>query len=77
MLRGVDRLPHRVDVAGDSGRGLVVDHGHGLDGVRLVGRAGSAASVPAGAPSPHSTSTTCTSSPSRCIMSIQRWLNWP
>ncbi len=33
--------------------------------------------VSGGAPSPHSTSTAVTSRPSRCIMSIQRWLNCP
>ncbi len=30
-----------------------------------------------GAPSPHSTSTTSTSIPCRCIRSIHKWENWP
>ena len=38
----------------------------------------SAASVrSSGTPSPHSTSCTSTSKPSRSAMSIHRWLNWP
>ncbi len=34
----VDRLADRADPAGDAGRGLVVDHHHGLDLVAGVGR---------------------------------------
>ncbi len=36
MLRGIDRLAHRIDRRDATRRGLVMDDADSLDGVRLI-----------------------------------------